>query len=139
MCQQTAPTTLNWGAFDMSVEIKTDRAKWKAVLEAGAEAASVALAEQMLSDSRDKIPDDGEHTLRDIGRIEKVDTGERDLVWSNVYAAYQWYGMRVDGTHVVEHYTTPGTGKAWVDTARAENKEAWDKVAQSTFAKGMGT
>ena len=89
MCQQTAPTTLNWGAFDMSVEIKTARAKWKAVLEAGAEAASAALAEQMLSDSRDKIPDDGEHTLRDIGRIEKVDTGERDLVWSNVYAAYQ--------------------------------------------------
>ena len=123
----------------MGFEIKTDRAKWKAVLEAGAEAASAALAEQMLSDSRDKIPDDGEHTLRDIGRIEKVDTGERDLVWSNVYAAYQWYGMRVDGTHVVEHYTTSGTGKAWVDTARAENKETWDKVAQNAFAEGIGT
>ena len=123
----------------MGFEIKTDRAKWKAVLEAGAEAASAALAEQMLSDSRDKIPDDGEHTLRDIGRIEKVDAGERDLVWSNAYAAYQWYGMRVDGTHVVEHYTTPGTGKAWVDTARAENKDKWDKVAQNAFTKGMGT
>ena len=92
-----------------------------------------------MSDSRDKIPDDGEHTLRDIGRIERVDTGERDLVWSNAYAAYQWYGMRVDGTHVVEHYTTPGTGKAWVDTARTENKEKWDKVAQNAFAKGMST
>lgn len=123
----------------MSFEIKTNRAAWKATLEAGAEAASAALAEQMMSDSRDKIPDDGEHTLRDIGRIERVDAGERDLVWSNVYAAYQWYGMRVDGTHVVEHYTTPGTGKAWVDTARTENKEAWDKVAQNAFAKGMGT
>lgn len=123
----------------MGFEIKTDRAAWRAALEAGAEAASAALAEQMMSDSRDKIPDDGEHTLRDIGRIEKVDAGGHDLVWSNAYAAYQWYGMRVDGTHVVENYTTPGTGKAWVDTARAENKEKWDKVARNAFAKGMGT
>lgn len=123
--------------FDMGFEIKTDRAKWKATLEAGADAASAALAEQMMSDSRDKIPDDGEHTLRDIGRIEKLAAGERNLVWSNVYAGYQWYGMRVDGTHVVEHYTTPGTGKAWVDTARAENQATWNKVAQNGFTKGM--
>lgn len=129
----------------MGFEIKTDRAKWKAVLEAGAEAASAALAEQMMSDSIDKIPRSAGDkrveggSLSDIGRIEKLDTGERDLVWSNAYAAYQWYGMRVDGTHVVEHYTTPGTGKAWVDTARAENKDKWDKVAQNAFTKGMGT
>lgn len=129
----------------MAVEIKTNRAAWKAALEAGAEAASSALAEQMMSDSIDKIPRSaGDErveggALSDIGWIEKLDTGERDLVWSNVYAAYQWYGMRVDGTHVVEHYTTPGTGKAWVDTARAENKEKWDKVAQNAFEKGIGT
>lgn len=122
----------------MGFEIKTDRAAWRAALEAGAEAASAALAEQMMSDSRDKIPDDGEHTLRDIGRIEQIDAGERDLVWSSVYAGYQWYGMRIDGTHVVEHYTTPGTGKAWVDAARAENQATWDKVAQNGFTKGMG-
>ena len=123
----------------MSFEIKTNRAAWKAALEKAADEAAAALADQMMSDSRDKIPDDGEHTLRDIGRIERVDAGERDLVWSNAYAAYQWYGMRVDSTHVVENYTTPGTGKAWVDAARAENKETWDKVAQNAFAKGMGT
>lgn len=122
----------------MGVEIKTNKAVWKAALEAGAEVASAALAEQMMNDSRDKIPDDGEHSLRDIGRIEKTDAGQRDLVWSSVYAAYQWYGMRVDGTHVVENYTTPGTGKAWVDTARAENKKKWDTVSQNAFAKGMG-
>lgn len=121
----------------MSVEIKTDRAAWAAAVAKAADTAAAALAEQMMNDSRDKVPDDGEHTLRDIGRIEKVDAGSRDLVWSNVYAGYQWYGMRVDGTHVVEHYTTPGTGKAWVDTARAENQAAWDKVAQNGFTKGM--
>lgn len=117
--------------------IKTNRAAWKATLEAGAEAASQALSEQIKSDSWDFIPDDGEHGLRNIGRIEKIDTGQRDLVWSSVYAAYQWYGMRIDGTHVVENYTTPGTGKAWVDTAKAQRKDVWDKVAQNAFARGM--
>ena len=121
----------------MSVEVKTDRAAWAALVAKAADFAAAALAEQMMNDSRDKVPDDGEHTLRDIGRIEQVDAGSRDLVWSNVYAGYQWYGMRVDGTHVVEHYTTAGTGKAWVDTARAENQTAWDKVAQNGFTKGM--
>ena len=117
--------------------IKTNRAAWKAKTNAGADAASKALAEQIMSDSRDFIPDDGEHILRDIGRIEEVDFGRRDLVWSNVYAAYQWYGMRVDGTHVVENYTTLGTGKAWVDTAKTQRKDVWDKVAQNAFARGM--
>lgn len=121
----------------MGVEVKTDRAAWAALVAKAADTAAAALAEQMMNDSRDKVPDDGEHTLRDIGRIEKVDAGSRDLVWSNVYAGYQWYGMRIDGTHVVEHYTTVGTGKAWVDTARAENQANWDKVAQNAFTKGM--
>lgn len=122
----------------MSFEIKTNRSAWQAALESGADIASAALAEQMMGDSRDFIPDDGEHTLRDIGRIEKKENGSRDLVWSNVYAGYQWYGMRVDGTHVVKNYTTSGTGSAWVEKAKAANKEKWEKVAQNTFAKGVG-
>lgn len=121
----------------MGVEIKTDRTKWAALVAKAADAAADALADQMMNDSLDKIPDDGEHTLKDNHRIDKPANGERDLVWSSVYAGYQWYGMRVDGTHVVEHYTTPGTGKAWVDTARAENQAAWDTVAQNAFTKGM--
>lgn len=123
----------------MSVQIKTNWGAWIAAVEAGADASSAALAEQMLADSRDHIPDDGEHMLRDIGRIEAKKTGERDLVWSSVYAGYQWYGMRSDGTNVVENYTTPGTGKAWVEAARAENDETWQKVAQNAFAKGMNS
>ena len=67
-----------------------------------------------------------------------MDAGSRDLVWSNVYAAYQWYGMRVDGTHVVENYTTPGTGKMWVEQARAESGDNWQKVTQNAFTEGIG-
>lgn len=128
----------------MGVEIKTDRSKWAALVAKAADAAVDALADQMMNDSLEKIPDDGEHTLKDGGRIEKSAPGERELVWGakdkksgQIYAGYQWYGMRIDGTHVVEHYTTPGTGKAWVDTARAENQVTWDKVAQNGFTKGM--
>lgn len=123
--------------MSVTVSIKTDRAAWAALVAKAADTAAAALAEQMMNDSLDKVPDDGEHTLRDIGRIEKVDAGSRDLVWSNVYAGYQWYGMRIDGTHVVEHYTTAGTGKAWVETARAENQANWNKVAQNGFTEGM--
>ena len=67
-----------------------------------------------------------------------MDAGSRDLVWSNVYAAYQWYGMRVDDTHVVENYTTTGTGKMWVEQARAESGDNWQKVTQNAFTEGIG-
>ena len=128
----------------MDVEVKTDRAAWAALVAKAADFAAAALAEQMMNDSLDKIPDDGEHTLKYGGRIEKPAPGERELVWDakdkksgQVYAGYQWYGMRIDGTHVVEHYTTAGTGKAWVETARTENQANWNKVAQNGFTEGM--
>lgn len=120
----------------MGITIKTNRAAWKSAVEKAADFAAAALAEQMMQDSRDKIPKE-EGTLRDIGRIEKSALGQRDLVWSNVYAGYQWYGMRADGTHVVRNYTTPGTGKMWVEQARAENADRWKKVAQNAFTEGL--
>jgi len=39
------------------------------------------------------------------------------------YAQYQHRGMRKDGTRVVRHYTTPGTGKSYL-------KKAGDKVVE---------
>ena len=33
------------------------------------------------------------------------------------YAAYQERGMRLDGTHVVKNYTTPGTGSRYLQNA----------------------
>lgn len=122
--------------MSVTVSIKTDRAAWKAAVEKAADFAAAALAEQIMTDSHDKIPKE-EGTLRDIGRIVKTDFGSRDLVWSNVYAAYQWYGMWDDGTHVVENYTTPGTGKMWVEQARAESGENWQKVTQNAFSEAL--
>lgn len=35
------------------------------------------------------------------------------ITYESVYAGYQYYGRRKDGTHVVKNYTTPGTGPYW--------------------------
>lgn len=35
------------------------------------------------------------------------------IVYESPYARYQYYGVREDGTHKVQHYTTPGTGPYW--------------------------
>ena len=32
---------------------------------------------------------------------------------ASAYAKYQYKGVREDGTHRVNHYTTPGTGPYW--------------------------
>lgn len=35
------------------------------------------------------------------------------ITYESPYAAYQYYGVREDGTHQVHNYTTPGTGPYW--------------------------
>ena len=39
------------------------------------------------------------------------------MVWNMPYAAYQERGMRADGSHIVQNYTTPGTGKEFAQQA----------------------
>ena len=42
-----------------------------------------------------------------------VDLQSDSITYESPYARYQYYGMREDGTHVVQNYTTPGTGPYW--------------------------
>ena len=42
-----------------------------------------------------------------------VDMQPNSITYESPYAMYQYRGMREDGTHVVQHYTTPGTGPYW--------------------------
>ena len=51
---------------------------------------------------------------QDLGNLRTiVDIQPASITYESEYAEYQYYGMRADGTHVVQHYTTPGTGPYW--------------------------
>ena len=51
---------------------------------------------------------------QDMGNLRTVvDIQSNSITYEQEYARYQYYGMREDGTHVVNHYTTPGTGPYW--------------------------
>ena len=142
MCRPHGRTTGNWGWCDMAVIVKTDRQKFNKVIGKASGMAAYALAEQMLADSEKFVPYSGGSiqsagNLRESGKVVKGEDGAYYLVWDTVYALYQWYGIRADGTHKVTHYTTPGTGKQWVETARAQYGDRWQKVAQKSFNGGL--
>ena len=42
-----------------------------------------------------------------------VDIQPNSITYEMPYARYQYYGIREDGTHRVQNYTTPGTGPYW--------------------------
>ena len=42
-----------------------------------------------------------------------VDIRANSITYEMPYARYQYYGVREDGTHKVNHYTTPGSGRYW--------------------------
>ena len=126
----------------MAVIVKTDKAKWIGAINAASELASYALAEQMLADSEKYVPYSAGSTqsaggLRDSGRVERGEGGRMYLVWDTVYALYQWFGVRADGTHRVRHYTTAGTGTQWVEKARAAHEAEWREIAQKKFTEAL--
>ena len=52
-----------------------------------------------------------------------VDIGTNYIMYDSPYAYYQYIGMREDGTHQVQNYTTPGTGPYW-------DKQMWSAEGQ---------
>ena len=51
---------------------------------------------------------------KDDGNLRTNVSIETDkVIYESPYAEYQYYGQREDGTHKVQHYTTPGTGPYW--------------------------
>lgn len=127
----------------MAVIVKTDRAKWTAAMSHAAGVAAYALAEQMLADSEQFVPYSGGSiqsagNLRESGHVVRGETSGRFyLVWDTVYALYQWFGVRADGTHRVRNYTTPGTGKQWVETAKARFQARWAEIVQKAFTEDL--
>ena len=126
----------------MSVIVKTDKAKWINTINNASKKACYALAEQMLADSESFVPYSGGSSqsaggLRESGKIEQGESGRFYLVWDIVYALYQWYGIRADGSHKVKSYTTPGTGKQWVEKAKAKYQDRWRDIAQKELTGAL--
>lgn len=126
----------------MSVIVKTDKAKWINAINHATDVAAYALAEQMLADSEKFVPfsagsSQSAGNLRESGKVVKGESGRYYLVWDTVYALYQWFGVRADGTHKVHHYTTPGTGTQWVDKAKTQFSDRWKAIAQKGFTNGI--
>jgi hypothetical protein len=127
----------------MAVIVKTNKQKWRGVVEQASDKALYALAEQMLADSEKFVPYSGgsgqsADGLRESGKVVKgEDKGIFYLVWDQVYALYQWFGIRADGTHKVHHYTTPGTTKQWVEAARNKCGKRWHDILQKRFTEDL--
>ena len=126
----------------MSVIVKTNRQKWIGVVNEASGVAAYALAEQMLADSEKFVPYSGGSGqsaggLRESGKVVKGESGDMYIVWDAVYALYQWYGIRADGTHKVKNYTTAGTGKQWVEKAKSEYGDRWRDIAQKSFTGAL--
>lgn len=126
----------------MAVIVKTDKAKWIGAINAASDLASYALAEQMLADSEKYVPYSAGSSqsaggLRESGKVERGESGRMFLIWDTVYALFQWFGVRADGTHRVRHYTTAGTGTQWVEKARAAHEAEWREIAQKKFTEAL--
>lgn len=122
-----------------TTRVTLDRARLSLRMQDGRNRAGKALAEQILSDCNQySVPNDGEGTMRDSGRVEDVG-GVYAAVWDAVYAAYQFYGMWPDGSHIIRHHT-PGCAMApsimWTESAKRAYGKAWERVARLEYKKG---
>ena len=76
-------------------------------------------------------------SLRARTRHEMVSSSRYRVVVPLEYAAFQERGSRFDGSHVVRHYTTPGTGKGWFQAAiNTTAKNFTNLVKQAARSEG---
>ena len=76
--------------------------------------------------------------LRGRTRHDKVSNSRYRIVIPVSYAAYQERGSRADGTHKVRNYTTPGTGKGFLQSAvKSVANNFRNLVRQASKAEGF--
>lgn len=114
----------------MSSRVVFDMGGFTAKVKKASQKAENALADQIIADSRQYCPDDGEHILRDSARVEHENNGTQ-VTYNTPYAAYQYYGCWPDGSHLVKHHTTAGTTTKWIEHAKASNNDKWLRVAKN--------
>lgn len=115
----------------MSSRVVFDISSFTKKVHTASQRAENALADQIISDSRQYVPKD-QNTLRDSARIEH-DNGGTQVTYNTPYAAYQYYGCWPDGSHVIKNHSTAGTVTKWIEHAKAMNKDKWLRVAQNAI------
>lgn len=94
-----------------TVEFKDYSRAWLAIESQNLTNAIEAMADAIMKVAKAKAPKlNG--PLRNSSHINRISPTSREIVFGGSgvnYAMYQERGMRADGTHVVRHYTTPGT------------------------------
>lgn len=116
----------------MSSIVVFDMADFTRKLKKASRNAENAIADQIIADSRQYCPTDGENTLRDSARIEHDGDGTQ-VTYNTPYAAFQYYGCWPDGSHVIRRHTTAGTTTKWIEHAKASNNDKWLRVAQNAM------
>ena len=89
--------------------------------------ARIMVANQVVIDSENYVPSDGEDILRGTG---KANNGS--VSWNTVYARAQYFGT--NGIVTFRKYTTPNTGSKWTEKASNSKMKNWEEVAK----KGLG-
>lgn len=124
-----------------NVTVQLDAAHLAARFQRGKDHAGPILCEQILSDCNQySVPDDGEHTLKDSGRVEQMGD-DFAVTWNTVYAPYQFYGCWPDGSHQIHNHTqgyTQNPSMQWTEPAQARYGKDWEQVMQNEFVKGAG-
>lgn len=116
----------------MSSKVIFDTAKVAQRIKRSAKLAEQALAYQIIADSRQYVPDDGEHSLLKSARVEDIGGGTQ-VTYNTPYAAYQYYGCYPDGSHTVKNHTTAGTRTLWLEHSKTINNEKWLRVAKNAM------
>lgn len=117
----------------MSSRVVFDTAQFMSKVHKASKRAENAVADQIIADSRQYCPTDGDSMpLRNSARIE-YENGGTQVTYNTPYAAYQYYGCWPDGSHVIRNHTTAGTVTKWIEHAKANNRDKWLRVAQNAF------
>ena len=82
----------------------------------------VAIANRLIIEdvhrtSLPKTPMKNSYLRRDVKKTVVPETYTGTIIWKVPYASYQERGSRADGSHIVKHYTTSGTGKDFAKNA----------------------
>lgn len=114
----TGSTIRYSGNINVQNDLQSKSKKWLEVFQANVESAIGAMADSIKAKAQMTVPfKNGD--LHDSARVEGSGLSREVIFGGNgiAYGAYQERGMRKDGTYVVTHYTTAGTGSHYLENA----------------------